>query len=87
MADSGRSFMGCPRLPRIVREIKWQAGGPISLRTITLAELAGKSATALGPGTIHYLTRGDIANEFRQCDGIAGPGNAFGCYQCGSRGE
>ena len=41
-------------LPRIVREIMWEAGGPIAIRTIALAALARKGVTLPGPGTMRY---------------------------------
>ncbi len=51
-------------LPRIVREIMWEAGGPISVRTISLAALARKGITLPGPGTMRHtrkLVRGILA--------------------------
>jgi hypothetical protein len=50
-------------LPRIVREIMWQAGAPISVRTISLAALAKKGVTLPGPGTMRHtrkLVRGIV---------------------------
>lgn len=39
-------------LLRIVREIMWETGGPLSVRTISLAALARKGVTLPGPGTM-----------------------------------
>jgi hypothetical protein len=47
----------CGELPRIFREIMWEAGGPISVRTISLAALARKGVTPPGPRTMP-ATRG-----------------------------
>jgi len=44
-------------LPRIVREIMWQAGGPIAVRTIALAALARKGVTLPGPGTMRHTRK------------------------------
>lgn len=44
-------------LPRIVREIMWQAGGPVSVRTISLAALARKGVKLPGPGTMRHTRK------------------------------
>ena len=44
-------------LPRIVREIMWQAGGPIAVRTIALAALATKGVPLPGPGTMRHTRK------------------------------
>ena len=44
-------------LPRIVREIMWEAGGPIAVRTITLAALAKKGVTLPRPGTMRHTRK------------------------------
>jgi hypothetical protein len=41
-------------LPRIVREIMWQVGGPIAIRTIALAALARKGVTLPSPAIMRY---------------------------------
>lgn len=45
-------IFGIGELPRLVREIMREAGGPISTRTIAVAALARKGVTSPGPGTM-----------------------------------
>lgn len=45
-------IFGIGELPRLVREVMREAGGPVSTRYIAVAALARKDVTAPGPGTM-----------------------------------